>query len=212
MLVARPAAKPSAFENLALAKYRSVVLARTLEDVAQRMPSRDDILTLHQRAAVSPGDTSAYHLTQTAFGSYLGSLSGSAAARIIALGITVPMGRAEGFVAPTRNTAPSALPWIEEGEPIPVRAFDFNSLMLAPKKLAAISVVSRELAKRAGGEAAVRQLLREDAELSLDPAYFSTTAASDAAHAGCSMDSRPLLDMPAVTRAHSRPMSRRSSP
>lgn len=188
MLVARPAFKPSPIESLALAQFKSAGLQRSLEDVVKNMGARDDVLALHTRASVAPGDTTtsgwASQLVQTAYGTYLASLPGSAAAKIIGLGMSVPMAGKQGFFAPKRNTAPAALPWVEENEPIPVRSFDFNGLTLAPKKLAAISVVSRELAKRNGGESAVRQLLREDGEYALDLAYFSTTASSDAAHPG----------------------------
>lgn len=188
-LISMPTPKPSPIESLALARFKAAVLGRSLEDVAKTMGSRDDVLALHTRAVVAPGDTGtsgwASQLVSTAYGSYLASLPGSAAAKIIGLGMSVPMaGGKQGFLAPTRNTAPAALPWVEENAPIPVRSFDFQGLTLTPKKMAAISVISRELAKRAGGEAAVRQLLREDGEYALDLAYFSTTALSDADHPG----------------------------
>lgn len=191
VFIPSPAERPkaSALESLALARFKATVLGRDVEQIAKTMGAGDDVMTLHSRAAVAPGSTGtsgwASQLVQGAFGAYLGSLPGSAAARIIGLGMTVPMARGkQGFLAPTRNTAPVALPWVEESAPIPVREFDFNSLTLTPKKMAAISVISRELAKRGGGEAAVRQLLREDGEYSLDSAYFSDQAATDAAHAG----------------------------
>jgi hypothetical protein len=187
-IVSRPAAKPAALESLALARFKAIVLHRTLEQVAEKMGSRDDVLALHTRADQTAGSTTvsgwASQLGTTAFGAYLASLPASAAAKIIGLGLQVPMGPSTGFIAPKRNTAPSALPWVAELDPIPVRSFDFLGLTLTPKKMAAISVISGELARRAGGDSTVRQLLREDGEYALDSAYFSTTAASSAAHAG----------------------------
>jgi len=187
-LISMPTPKPSTLESLALAQFKSAVLGRPVEDIAKTMGTRDDVLALHTRAAVAPASTGtsgwASQLVQTAYGAYLASLPSAAAAKSIGMGMTVPMGNREQFYAPKRNTAPAALPWVEENAPIPVRAFDFAGLTLNPKKMAAISVISREAAKRAGGEAVVRQLLREDGEYALDTAYFSTTAASDAAHAG----------------------------
>lgn len=188
-IVSRPASKPAALESLALASFKAAALGRTVAAVAKTMGSGDEVLQLYTRAAVAPGDTGtsgfASQLVANAFGAYLTSLPGSAAAKIIALGMTVPMAPGKlGFLAPTRNTAPTALPWVAESDPIPVRSFDFQGLTLAPKTMGSISVISGELAKRAGGEAAVRQLLREDGEYALDSAYFSTQAATDAAHAG----------------------------
>ncbi|GAB5429693.1 MAG: hypothetical protein Devi2KO_31520 [Devosia indica] len=187
-IVSHPPAKPSALESLALASFKSIVTGRDIEEIAQRMGSKDDVLALHQRATAPVGTTTASgfasQLMQTAFGQYLATLQGSAAARIISLGMSVPMGRSDGFAAPTRNTAPATLPWVGESAPIPVRTFDFQGLTLTPKKMAAISVLSRELAKRAGGEAAVRQMLREDGEVALDAAYFSATSESASDHPG----------------------------
>jgi hypothetical protein len=188
-IVSRPASKPAALESLALASFKAAALGRTVAAVARSMGSADEVLQLYTRAAVAPGDTGtsgfASQLVANAFGAYLTSLPGSAAAKIIALGMTVPIAPGKsGFLAPTRNTAPTALPWVAESDPIPVRSFDFQGLTLTPKKMASISVISRELARRAGGEAVVRQLLREDGEYSLDSAYFTSQAATDAAHPG----------------------------
>lgn len=189
MLVARPAPKTSGIVRAATALYRAEATGIPIESVLRTTRGgNDELLPLIERAAVSPASTGtsgwAAELVQTAYGDYLGTLAGSAAARLIALGMRVPMPNAAEFRAPTRNTAPATLPWVGEGEPIPVRAFDFNGLMLAPRKMAAISIISRELAKRAGGGEAVRQMLEEDGAVSLDAAYFSTAAGDDVVHAG----------------------------
>ncbi|KRA42056.1 hypothetical protein ASD80_10035 [Devosia sp. Root635] len=173
---------------LAVAKYRSTVLRQDIEPMLKAIRGGDDALALLTRATVAPGNTAtsgwAAQLAHTAFGDYLGSLAGSAASQIMALGMTVPFIAANQYIAPTRNTAPATLPWVGESAPIPVRAFDFQGLLLKPKKMGAISVISRELAKRAGGQSAVRQMLHEDAELALDSAYFSDAAEDNVTHAG----------------------------
>lgn len=187
-----PASKPlsSGIIRAAMALYRSEIVGQSIEQVLRTVRGgHDEVLPLIHRAAVSPASTGASgwaaELVQTAFGDYLGSLPTSAAARMIALGMRIPMpGPYSEFKAPTRNDAPATLPWVGENLPIPVRSFDFLNLTMQPRKMGAISVISRELGKYGGGGDAVRQVLEEDGAVSLDAAYFSNAAGTDIVHPG----------------------------
>lgn len=187
-IVSQPSPKAQPIVALAIAKYRSTVLRQPVEPILKTLRGGDEALSLLTRATTAPGSTTTTgwgaELAVTAFGDYLGSLAGSAASQIMALGMTVPFNAADEYSAPSRNTAPATLPWVGELNPIPVRSFDFQALKLRPKKMGAMSVISRELAKRAGGQAAVRQMLQEDGEVALDTAYFSTAAEDSATHPG----------------------------
>jgi hypothetical protein len=137
-------------------------------------------------------------LAETALRSFLLSLAPeSAAAELIRRGVTVNVGRASQAVIPYRSGAPSAAPWVAENEPIPVASRSLDGVTVGPtRKIALISVVSRELLNRADGEAIVTRILREDVAAGLDSAYFSTTAASDAAIAGLLYGVTPLSGTP----------------
>ncbi len=142
-----------------------------------------------QRANAPVGTTSATgfaaEVTQNLVGDYLTTLAPlSAAAQIIGMGLQLQMGVAKTLTLPAREGGPSTtVSWVGESNPIAVRQYEFNAdCVLTPKKFGLICVISRELAKR--GEAAVRQLIREDTAASLDGAYFSTDAADSETHPG----------------------------
>lgn len=136
-------------------------------------------------------------LADAALRSFLVSLAPeSAAAELIRRGVPVNVGRASVATFPFRTGAPVAAPWVEEGEPIPVVSRTLDGVTIGPtKKIALISAITRELAKRADGEAVVTRILREDVAAGLDAAYFSTAAASDAANAGLLNGLSPLSGM-----------------
>lgn len=159
-------------------------------DAAIKAAGNDKLVASIVQRAVSPVGTTngtgyAAELTQSLVGEYLTSLSPmSAAAQIMASGLQIQMGVAKELTLPARAGGPSTtVSWIGESDPIPVRSYELNSdCVLTPKKFGFIVTVSRELTKR--GEAAVRQLIREDAAASLDGAYFSAAAADTETHAG----------------------------
>ncbi|MFM9859269.1 phage major capsid protein [Pseudoxanthobacter sp. M-2] len=125
-------------------------------------------------------------LAESALRSFLVSLAPeSAAAELIRRGVRIDIGRSSLARFPFRSGAPTAAPWVGQGDPIPVVSRTFDGVTIGPaKKIALISAITRELAKRADGEAVVTRVLREDVAAGLDAAYFSTAAASDAANAG----------------------------
>jgi hypothetical protein len=165
----------------------------------KRWPDDEVTAALLTRAAVSGASTSvsgwAAELTSTAMISFLGSLAPeSAASKLISMGLSLslPPGAKEGKY-PIRSSAPVKMPWVGEGAPIPVRA---NTLAMVtvgpPKKFGVIIAMTRDLAKRSQAPEIFETLLREEAALSLDAAYFSTDAASSEAHAGLLNGLTPL--------------------
>lgn len=133
------------------------------------------------------GNGFAAELAQNLVGEFLATLAPlSAAAAIMSQGLQVRMPAAASMKLPTRTGAPSAVaPWVTEGDPIPARSYAVNDeVELDPRKFAFIVGISRQVAKRANGEAVIRTLMREDAAASLDGSYFSTDAGDAATHAG----------------------------
>jgi hypothetical protein len=137
--------------------------------------------------ATTTGNGWAAEISQNLVGEFLGTLAPlSAAAQIIAAGLQVRLGAAASMKLPARSDAPSSTVfWVGEAAPIPVRSYGINDdCELAPRKFGFIIGASREVAKRAGGEAVLRTLIREDAAANLDAAYFSAAAGDEVTHAG----------------------------
>lgn len=161
-------------------------------EIVRRLYGTDDPVTanLLTRAAVAPGTTTtsgwASEIAPIAFGSFLVGLGPlSAAAQIIGQGLSVRLAGENSFSAPQRSGARATLPWVEEGEPIPVHEFLLNSVSVGPpRKFATIVAFAAELARRSDAESVFTTMLREEASQTLDAAYFSTTAGSDSAHVG----------------------------
>src|SRR5688572_11100420 len=149
----------------------------------KRWPDDEVTAALLTRAAVSGASTSvsgwAAELTSTAMISFLGSLAPeSAASRLISMGLSLslPPGAKEGKY-PLRSNAPVKMPWVAEGAPIPMRANTIGTVTVSPKKFGVIVVQNRELARRSDAPEIFETLLREEAALSLNAAYFSSDAA-----------------------------------
>ncbi|MGF7163140.1 hypothetical protein FHS85_004798 [Rhodoligotrophos appendicifer] len=172
------------------------VYAGGFEDfLKKRYPNDQLSAAVFDRANVLPAfTTSQTVIVQSAFKSFLTSLVPlSAAAELIRRGVQVDIGRDASAAYPARSGAPTAAPWVGEGEPIPVVTRAVTSVTVGPaRKIALISVITRELARRADGEAVVTQLLREDVAAGLDAGYFSTAAGSASAHAGLLNGVSPL--------------------
>ncbi|AKI00547.1 phage capsid family protein [Hoeflea sp. IMCC20628] len=133
------------------------------------------------------GSGYAAELSQNLFGEFLAGLAPlSAAARIMGSGLNVPLNRAATLKLPTREGAPSTeVSWVGESDPIPARAYTLSDdCLLTPKKFGFIVGISRDVAKRAGGDTVIRTLMREDAAATLDGAFFSADGADSKTHAG----------------------------
>ncbi|MFM9858183.1 phage major capsid protein [Pseudoxanthobacter sp. M-2] len=195
--------KQSAYvERAVLAEVMSVAgayLGGSAAYLEERFPNDKVSRSLLTRATASMA-TSANSavLVEAALGEFLKSLAPqSAAAEIMKRGVKVPLGRQGVVHYPVRADPPAAAPWVAEGDPIPVVTRTFDGTVIGPhKKVALISAVTGELARRNGGAELVSQVLREDVSLGLDAAYFSATPASDAANAGLLYGLTPLSGTP----------------
>lgn len=139
------------------------------------------------RGAIDPQFTDDHPgLAQNSVSSFFAALPLSAGARLIDAGLKPDIKRRDSATAlPFRANQPSIVPWVGEGDPIPVRSGAVGTLMLGPtKKAALIMGFSRELANIANAEAVFRQLLLEDAALTVDAAIFDTAAGDDDRPAG----------------------------
>lgn len=159
------------------------------EEIAAKRWSHDKRAGLILRANASPGGsgTSGFgaEVAGEVWGDFLESLEPfSAIAAIASRGLVSPLPGFGERKFPARTSAKASMAWVAENEPIPARSYTMGAVTIEPKKMAVISVFSRELARRADFEAIAGRILREDAGMSFDAAYLSTTAASTAAHAG----------------------------
>jgi hypothetical protein len=86
---------------------------------------------------------------------------------------------------PSRPLTPTdAAHFVQEGSPIPVRAFNFAAGTLRPFGLKTITTYSRELSESSGIEAVVKQTLAETFGLGIDAVMLSASAGTASAPAG----------------------------
>lgn len=195
-LISRPPVdrRATAIERSLYAMARAAAHTRPQEreEVARLVYANDDLVQqIVERGAAPLGTTTASNfgtdLARPLVGEYIETLAPlSAAAALIGMGMQVNLAAATSMTMPARTGAPSTtVSWVGEGEPIPVRTFVVNDdTVLQPRKFGFIVAISRELARRAGGDAVVRQLIREDAASTLDAAYFSTASGDATTHPG----------------------------
>jgi HK97 family phage major capsid protein len=107
----------------------------------------------------------------------------SAAATLIANGTVIEAGAASPIYVPGR-APPTQASWVQEGAPIPAKAYTMNRATLAVRKIAMIIVFSRELARLSSAPTIFEMMLREDAAASIDFAYFGNQAGTAAQHVG----------------------------
>jgi hypothetical protein len=157
---------------------------------ARRLWPDDEVSPLLLTRAATTGATTtvsgwASQLLTRQVAEWLGSLGpASAAARLIASGITVPVTDGVPLGVPYRATAPASAPFVDEGGAIPMRAWSFGTSDLNPRKLGILVVLTRELARYSGAQAIFEAMLAEEAAMGLDAAYFGTQASSSSTHAG----------------------------
>jgi hypothetical protein len=84
-----------------------------------------------------------------------------------------------GFVADQANAG-----FVAEGNPIPVRQMLVGNVTLLPYKLAAISVLTREMIESSNAERLIGDALMRSAGIALDTALLDSTAATSARPAG----------------------------
>ncbi|WP_441256061.1 hypothetical protein [Tardiphaga sp. 285_C5_N1_2] len=190
-LISMPKSGPNHVARAAFAAVIGAIKSQAPQKVLRSLyPGDEKSLSVLQRATVAPATTTqggwASELTQTAFRAFLTDLQPiSAASRLIALGVPALL---DGFTEgkyPARSGAPATVGWVSEGGAIPVAQRLLSTITIGPtRKLALLTVFTREMATRTDAEEVFTQLLREDTAATLDAVYFSTAAGSGSAHAG----------------------------
>src|SRR5262249_30888607 len=163
------------------AVLRSFITGNSPEREAKAMFGDDHVTDIMLRAASAPAMTTTTNWAQSLAGVAIYDLiqsitSLSAGADLIDHALKLNMdGIAELHVPGRALGAAAAGAWVGEGGAVPVRAVSFtNAAILRPRKLAILSVVSREMAESGNIEAVLRATLGEATGLALDLAMFST--------------------------------------
>jgi hypothetical protein len=156
------------------------------EAVAKRLYGKDHGLDLVLRAASSSADLStpawagvvAHDVVRSDLIQKITALS--AAASLMEVGVKVDLTNIGSISVPGRVFNPAtAGAWVEEGQPIPVRATPILPRgKMAPRKLAVITTYTREMVMADSIEDFVTMAIREASAALLDQAVFSTTTGS----------------------------------
>lgn len=167
------------------------------EEIASRRWPTDRPSQLMAKAAASPGAVSSSgwsaELAQTSFGAFLQSLQPySAMAPLILRGTVSPLERAADKSLPYRSSTPAPWGWCGENEAIPITVYTMAEARLSPRKMAIITVISKELTRYSDAEKLFSEIFRQDAGQSLDSAYFSTGTGTTTQHAGLLYDVIPV--------------------
>jgi len=195
--VARPAVH---IARAAAATLRAYTSGQTPSGAARKMFGDSDPVTDYMlRAATAPASTAVSGWAKEIAGVAIYDLvqtitSISAGADVIDRALQTNLdGIAELHIPGRVVNAAAAGQWVAEGVPIPVRAINFASAaLLQPRKLAVISVFTREMVESSNIEAIVRQTLGEATGLALDARMFSNTAADASGPAGLFNGVAPL--------------------
>jgi hypothetical protein len=124
----------------------------------------------------------------TAVGEFISSLAPtSAAAKLIAAGLRLPLNGVQQVLLPRSTAATPAADadWAGPGDPIGMFQGATETVQLGPpKKLAALLTASREMLEYSGGEQILGTMLREKVSATLDKSLFDDTAAGATRPAG----------------------------
>lgn len=165
----------------------NVVVGASSNQIAEELWPNDKIAqSIINKADASPLDTTgAAAIVGTSVADFFTGLPDSAGAKLISAGLILPLEGQGSITIPRRNSAGSAGSSVAEGSPIPVKSGDIAAATLGPsRKAGIITVLSGSLFRRSAAESIFRQILMEDASLTLDAALFATTAGDDEAMAG----------------------------
>ncbi len=177
------------FDNLiraATAMVAGTVRAGGAEAVMRKSYAGDTISPLVLRAAVSPSTFSDW-ATLTALGAATDLIDvlrpASAAGQLIRAGLQLSFQNGS-ITVPSAVASAANASFVAESAPIPVRAISAAGPTLTPKKIAAITAFTGEVARHTALEPIIRATLVESMAAGLDAAMFSTAAATAAAPAG----------------------------
>lgn len=144
------------------------------------------------RAASAPADTTtsgwASQLVNTSFAEFMALLlPASVLPGLSARGLSLSFGRSGIIQIPTRLATPTiAGSFVGQGSPIPVRQGAFSAQTLTPKKLAVISVFTREIGEHSTPaiEGLIRNAIQEDTSVAIDTILLDNVAATTIRPAG----------------------------
>ena len=154
-----------------------------------------------EKTASAPAMTTvtgwAEELAQTIYADFMALLMpNSVYPRLASYGLALSFGRAGRIIIPTRNRTPTiAGSFVGEGQPIPVRQGQFTSQTLTPKKMAVITVWTREIDEHSipAIEGLLRQAVQEDTAVSLDSVLLDTNPATAIRPAGLFNGITPIV-------------------
>jgi hypothetical protein len=194
----------------AAAHARAYVDGASPERVAKSLFEDDRVTIWLTRAASDPAmlttpGWAAELGRQAVFDLVAAATTVSAAADLIARGLRVSLAGYSQITVPGRMVdAEHAGAWVREAGAIPVRMLNFSAVVLEPRKLAVITVFTREMAESSNIEAVVRQTLSEASGLALDAAMFSNAPGDDTRPAGLLNGVTPITPAPAGPDAMTR--------
>jgi HK97 family phage major capsid protein/HK97 family phage prohead protease len=130
----------------------------------------------------------AAELVRTDIQGFMESLQPAAVAtRLLAKGLQFSFGTNGIISIPTRSATPTiAGSFVGEGAPIPVRQGAFTAITMTPKKLAVITVFSREISEHSDPaiEGLLRNAITEDTAVAVDSVLLDANAATAVRPAG----------------------------
>jgi len=184
----------TAVTRAGMAQALSAIDHRPLEKAA-RLRFGDDLDPI-TRAAVAPHSTGdAAAVGQQTLAQLLVEMGPASAAATILAGALRLGGRRESFRVPLVTANPTAA-WVAELDPIPVSEMAFDDAELTTSKLAALTLVSRELLMASTAGDAIEELLRQAVAKTLDVTMFSTAAAAPPVPAGLLHGVAPITGFP----------------
>jgi HK97 family phage prohead protease len=169
---------------------------KSLQEARQIIYPKDEATKAYidyvEKTASAPAMTTvtgwAQELAQTIYADFMALLMpNSVYPRLASYGLGLSFGRAGRIIIPTRNRTPTiAGSFVGEGQPIPVRQGQFTSQTLTPKKMAVITVWTREIDEHSipAIEGLLRQAVQEDTAVSLDSVLLDTNPATAVRPAG----------------------------
>jgi HK97 family phage prohead protease len=170
--------------------YVSKVWNQTTENTRLKIYGDDEgtkiVSDIILRAPSAPAMTNvvswAQELVQVVYSDLLNLLlAKSIYTRLAAKGLSLSFGRAGKINIPARSRTPTiAGSFVGEGQAIPVRMGAFTTQTLVPKKMAVISVWSREMDEHSipAIEGVLREAVQEDTSVALDSVLIDTNAAT----------------------------------
>jgi HK97 family phage major capsid protein/HK97 family phage prohead protease len=176
-----------------------------IEDVLRASPYAEDVptkvmLEYNAKAATAPAMTTvtgwAAELVQQIYTDLMPLLTPKTIyPRLASHGLSLSFGRAGKIIIPTRSLTPAvAGSFVGEGLPIPVRQAAFTSQTLVPKKMAVISVWTKELDEHSlpAIEGVLRDAIQTDTGISLDVVLLDANPATAVRPAGIMNTVTPL--------------------